>query len=1160
MRPWISSRAAWAQPIHSSRLEEVVATGSSFLRVFWLLDSLGQCSSAEAGLGLIFRADLFHMEPCTDLQFRIPFGFGLMPRFALLAHARDSFLSCFRAFFSFLCRLLSVWTLDCPLEGSHVGSSLWIVEFPAYGLYPAPPALSLSGSRMAPSWPDVPSWISWHAVPYPVGVAFGLGPCPPFCGLEGCLRTHGIQVPNTHIGGSGMRTGFPGPLSQQCGRWPLSFLECLRSLVLTYGVHLGSLLAVFLRTLWFCCAVAAGMLLIRPVRYNPILGHKRQQQVWSSLPMALAVLGSCDSGILRWQSPAPQVKSRRRPCYALPLLRLRAMCLLLHWLGIASLPHCVWSSPPQEWHNAVHEVGEIVSANAAPFEGTEPSLSPEALMTDEQELPPLLEGPSCPQPWTPVTGEEGPEISQCHFRVMCPRHHDEYVYLAMRIPGVSSEEAILEVRECLVSLKLSFARTLVPTIPQMNEGYATLILGGSWHSQYGDLVVVFDFRRLGGPSYAKRCCLVGTYYEVRQEALKHGFREWDAFAFGGCEPLRPATTVRMVHGGVIQYCPTGYRPVWYGSFASKFQAKRHWQESPLPLIISPRATLLLGIGTTALYDHLASGSTTLAQAAGEMVFRDERHVNFTSPAPGSQLEVLWRGHICTEVLAVDNHAPPSSLASDRICIFIDARQIGQRLVCVWLGQPDVSINYLARYADVHRLPVGFHLAIAHANPSHLENHIRVYDGEVVVLGFRGEDESDFGSDPELSDHDAHDADPDTSTTKPESSSSSATSVYEILPNDSPSAGSSRSRSPHRHGRLHGFCDFAGSCMTHGRGALRALLAAVTCSVRRMCMWTCCDTVQDAYHDGLAQLTSASLPSCQVGALEPLSMKASPPPTLSQRLDAPAGGWRSVPGAEASTDNEGEIATLDAFQAHSPVHEDPESSDEEDEDEGYLATFLVLAPDYLPEQVEIRVDQDTSEQDVCDLANDERAHHRYLLFSCLRAVWPQPARHWGVLLAFHPWSEMEHIACFDTRSIDGRLFAMGVPQVATREQLCSLAGGLDPNTIAVFPYGSLDPLGPDELANFVAGGLVVFSRQHFLPRPGVPLAQMLAQPFGWEVDPDLPSGPWGHHYCCVQEGGTDRSHKTESMSRSLHNPVRVPCIWTSLPSCFSSLPRRCQMWR
>ncbi|CAE7946807.1 unnamed protein product, partial [Symbiodinium sp. KB8] len=757
----------------------------------------------------------------------------------------------------------------------------------------------------------------------------------------------------------------------------------------------------------------------------------------------------------------------------------------------------------EDWHDAVHKVEEMVNANHPP------SQVPDELSSSTVCPPPMCQ--ACP--WTPITGDEGPEFTKCHFRVMSPRYQDEYVYLDMRIPGVTSDEAIREVQDCLVSLRLSFAKSLVPTTPQMNAGYATLILRGSWHSQYGDVIVVFDFRKLGGPSYAKRCCLVGTFYEIRQEALKHGFGHWDVYLFGGNEPLQPGARFRMVHGGVIQYCPAGYRPTWHGTFDSKFFAKRYWQESPLLLAVKPRAILLLGIGTTAFHDPADPDAPSLAQAAGLMVSRDEWHITLTPPSPGTQLDALWRGHICAGVLAVENHAPPASSVDERLCIFIDARQVGQRLVCTWVGHPDVPIDYLARFANVHRLPVGYHLSIARATPSALVNHIRVSNGDVVVLGFRSEDDSDFGSDPQESDRDDPDEDPDASTTKPDSASESDSPAPESTQGNGSSADSGRSRSPHRQGRLHGVCCFLGSCSVLSRAALRVLKQTLACSFRRMCMWTGCDRLQDAFPDGLAQLTPASLSDRKTMTFEPLCMKASPPPTLPQRLAAPAGEWRDLPGTGNAHHNEEELATIDAFLEPVQVDEDPDSSDEESDGSGRMATFLVLVPDCIPEQVEVWIDQALDERDVVDLVNDERNHQRYLLFSCLRPVWPQPARHWGALLAFPPWAETEHIACFDTRSLDGRLFAIGVPQVATREQFCSLAGGLDPFVISVFPYGSDRPLGPNELANFVAGGLVVLS-------PGSSFSP----------------GPWGQHYCCVQEGG----HRAITHDRSSDPHIDQAC--------------------
>ena len=1093
----IDSRDACVKSIHVCRLEDSAAIGTSWVRFPWPQGSLGQCFRVETWAQLVPRVNHFHAGLCTVYVCRCLFS-GL--RLCLQELHGSANLSPF--FFMFgppwVCRFL-IWTLGCP-----VLFELHCQSFPAMGYYCTCPAGCLLDTATCPGM---------HCLS-PIGVSFGLGPsalavtsvCWGFfevqvpnthiggsgvrtgplllllqhsgrwpCSLLGlghlvgsvvqdALRNDGVHVPNTHIGGSGVRTESPHSFIPCCGRWPPDLLDFLWEVSVGWMAYFAPLFMAFLRSVWLCCACAIVPLLLRPLRLRILARCTRQDQVWSKMPLVLGSIGSHRVCALSWQPLTNGLRRRRKVGGKRPHMGVRAMLLALYYLGILTLPHCVWSAPPQDWHDAVHKVEEMVNANHPP------SQVPDELSSSTVCPPPMCQ--ACP--WTPITGDEGPEFTKCHFRVMSPRYQDEYVYLDMRIPGVTSDEAIREVQDCLVSLRLSFAKSLVPTTPQMNAGYATLILRGSWHSQYGDVIVVFDFRKLGGPSYAKRCCLVGTFYEIRQEALKHGFGHWDVYLFGGNEPLQPGARFRMVHGGVIQYCPAGYRPTWHGTFDSKFFAKRYWQESPLLLAVKPRAILLLGIGTTAFHDPADPDAPSLAQAAGLMVSRDEWHITLTPPSPGTQLDALWRGHICAGVLAVENHAPPASSVDERLCIFIDARQVGQRLVCTWVGHPDVPIDYLARFANVHRLPVGYHLSIARATPSALVNHIRVSNGDVVVLGFRSEDDSDFGSDPQESDRDDPDEDPDASTTKPDSASESDSPAPESTQGNGSSADSGRSRSPHRQGRLHGVCCFLGSCSVLSRAALRVLKQTLACSFRRMCMWTGCDRLQDAFPDGLAQLTPASLSDRKTMTFEPLCMKASPPPTLPQRLAAPAGEWRDLPGTGNAHHNEEELATIDAFLEPVQVDEDPDSSDEESDGSGRMATFLVLVPDCIPEQVEVWIDQALDERDVVDLVNDERNHQRYLLFSCLRPVWPQPARHWGALLAFPPWAETEHIACFDTRSLDGRLFAIGVPQVATREQFCSLAGGLDPFVISVFPYGSDRPLGPNELANFVAGGLVVLS--------------------------------------------------------------------------------------
>ena len=277
-------------------------------------------------------------------------------------------------------------------------------------------------------------------------------------------------------------------------------------------------------------------------------------------------------------------------------------------------------------------------------------------------------------------------------------------------------------------------------------------------------------------------------------------------------------------------------------------------------------------------------------------------------------------------------------------------------------------------------------------------------------------------------------------------------------------------------------------------------------------------INTAFCEGRAQVTPGISCACSRGFVPGWFFRGAPAPTLQQRLTRPAGSWRLNGTAAAAAGNEEEIDTLDAFLGEPHLEEDFDDEDSDSEGSAHQAVFLLLTPDTLPEEVTITISERDTVPDVLTAVADNMDEARYLLYPHLVPAFPQPDRCWGTLFALPAWLTNESIACFDTRQIDGRFFAIMVPQVATKAQFCQIAGFTDPDVVHVFPYGQMIPMGPDSEATFIPGGTVIFARRHFLPRAGLTLEHMLARPYDWDDNPDLPFGPEGHHYCCVREGG------------------------------------------
>ena len=1006
--------------------------------------------------------------------------------------------------------------------------------------------------------------IAW---PFPPPLVFGLGP------PKG-TRVHLLDVPLVSQRTTANMSSIPrvgSAMSVATGLAASAFLADLWVLLCDGLFHIGILWNAFFRGLafWYLllllCALRAACqpcnLCCRSCFGAP-----------AKALLSIGAIGTPCRSALHWEAPSPPLRgqSQASPNYSgLPWVPR----LLLFTLGFANMPFCARAAPSVVWGECIAEIDRFAQGLPEPLPPQEfitpDPADPVALIPCGSSQVPVPE-PQPPEVWPDFRAvPDYMEVFQCFFDVLCPMYQSEILTLGLRVPGMTVPEVLSEVSRALGTLRLTYSKVVVPVFPQLHPGHASVVMCGSWHENYGDAVVIFDFRALGGHVFAKHVCLRESFATVRNEAWAQGFRHWEAFLFGSTQPLQAGEIFRAVQGGVMQYRPPGCAPVWYGDFASRLQSRASWFSCPLGLVQQPTATLMLGSGVCRIFVPALAQGSSLTEAAAEFVGQDASRITCAMPSLGRLADLRLDGTPCKDVMAVHNALPPDPDTPPGYCIFLDSRQVGRIPTFVWLWRNEVDMGYLARAAGVHRIPVGYHLSLANARPSLRENHIWVSSGDTLVFGFRNEEDSDLSSGAGTDGDDNAPEDSETSTRPPDTEPDDGSPLQHAqqMPSDDPPDRSARSRSPRRCGLLPlGFCrsfEYFGSVGLVSLGHSE-------CNPRRWCKWAVSSFPRVAFHDGKEHLTPAPRPgravafpsfwsqlkgaclwplrclcetfrwhmwpdrfsdqntfvpgSCPVtpmlsnGSCIATDLKASPP-TLQQRLERPLGGWRDTPGAEHAPENEEELDTIDAFTGPH-IDDDPESSDSEEEAPA-TAVFLVLSVDCIPEQVEIELAPHMSVQEALDAVNDCRPHHRYLLFPRICPASPQPTRHWGVLIASPAWAEAERIACCDSRSIDGRLFALIVPIAATRGQLCRLAGLPDDGSVNVFPYGAIQPLGADDLADYVVGGTIIFSHRPLLSRVGFRLDQLLAMQYAWDLDPDLPSGPIGYHYCTAFEGGHRR---------------------------------------
>ena len=822
--------------------------------------------------------------------------------------------------------------------------------------------------------------------------------------------------------------------------------------------------------------------------------------------------------------------------YTLPRQLKPARCfrttVMLRWLlgfWLWTLPLPIWAAPPG-LPEALEAVNNLVSSLPETLPDVAHSVRQSCCDPEEQaeqldipqgtgeDLAEIAEPPI--QPWQGWPARA--QVPLCFFRVLCPEYQDDFVQIYLGVPNTTVPEAMAEVSSALSTLKLTFAKEVAPTVPQLAFGHASVVLGGTWLEPLGLRILVFDFRAFGGPVYSKQVCVSGHFLDISDEARHQGLTEWQAFLFGSDTPLARGDTFRAIHGGVVQYRASGQQPCWCSSFEHMLTDPVMWCTCPHSPSLPTPATLFLGLGVSRL---CLGAIATMEQAhveARHLLSADVTGLTLVSPEPTGLCDVAVRGCACQTVYAVLDFVWQGRLPTR--CVFLDARQVGCSPTFVWLRTDEVSIDYLAKFAGIHRIPPGYHLTVATARPSLTVGYIRIVSGDTIVFGFRTEAES-------FCDSSVHDTDvpspphSDDTTRPSERKDSPPTSSSSDSSPSLPTRHEERSRSPRRHHCLSVGVQCVRSCLRLSFGLMQRLASALHSPwvhfkgrVAGCFKWADPFLFNAAFHEGRVQVTPDTSCACSPCFAPGWNLRGAPAPTLQQRLERPTGSWRLTDTAAAVTGNEEEIDTLDAFLGEPNLEEDFDDGDSGSEDSAFQAIFLLITPDTLPEQVTITFSERDTVPDVLTAVADNMDEARYLLYPHLVPAFPQPDRYWGTLFALPAWLTNESIACFDSRQVDGRFFAIMVPQVATKTQLCQIAGFINPDDVHAFPYGQMIPMGPDSEATFTPGGSVIFARRHFLPRAGLTLEHMLARPYDWDDNPDLPFGPTGHHYCCVREGG------------------------------------------
>ena len=249
--------------------------------------------------------------------------------------------------------------------------------------------------------------------------------------------------------------------------------------------------------------------------------------------------------------------------------------------------------------------------------------------------------------------------------------------------------------------------------------------------------------------------------------------------------------------------------------------------------------------------------------------------------------------------------------------------------------------------------------------------------------------------------------------------------------------------------------------------------------------------------------------------------SAPPPGSRTSLstfgnDEPGGrdNFHADPGRPQRFDREG-------VPAHDPEHllgagPRDEEAEEPAERTPVTATFLVLAPRFQCEAIQLSLRFPTTVEQVLDELADANGADFSLFFDRLQPALPQPDTSFGVVLALPPWSHGRVCVLVDARQLDNRLFAHDLSSPVNKESILMqlhVSGRLGARLFCHHNQELVD----DQWYHFNQGDTLFVLPTDVRPGPAVLLADMLQGPYDWVAPCPTYGGPHFPAFCVLSDG-------------------------------------------
>ena len=274
---------------------------------------------------------------------------------------------------------------------------------------------------------------------------------------------------------------------------------------------------------------------------------------------------------------------------------------------------------------------------------------------------------------------------------------------------------------------------LVPTLPQLSDGLASLVAAPRWLAQTDKVVVVLDFSLWHGPVYSIIDWSFTTLASLASEARKYTNAPWHVYHAQQHSPIEEGVHVNAANGDVFYFVPVGAEPLRRPRFTDMLRDARLWsscpQVVPREIIVPVWYALMSHVTRTPTYS--GTSRSELQVVAADSFHSDASDLDFEYPLEDSPLqELVYRGQLVRGVLAARLWTP--SKCRPGIFAFLDTRLIGLHPT-FWFGSAGwIALEHFTDILAI-RIPPGFRVDPAGVPCE--SDRVLVSDRCTIILSF-----------------------------------------------------------------------------------------------------------------------------------------------------------------------------------------------------------------------------------------------------------------------------------------------------------------------------------------------------------------------------------------------------------------------------------------